>query len=133
MLAPMDFTIVEPADLPEITRPHEPDEPARHVRELSETAGFADVRANLWRYEPGARGRRHRHPTQEETFLVLAGTLTMYLGEPAEAHEIPTGSLVRVSPGTPLQAFNGGDEELVVYVHGFPPEDVRAEILDDAV
>lgn len=133
MLDPMDFTIIDPAAQPEHTRPHADGEPARHVRELSEAAGFADVRANLWRYEPGAKGRRHRHPAQEETFLVLAGTLTMYLGEPPERHDVEAGSLVRVSPGTPLQAFNGGDEELVVYVHGFPPEDTRAEILDDAV
>ncbi|HEY3190283.1 MAG TPA: hypothetical protein VGJ70_22525 [Solirubrobacteraceae bacterium] len=41
--------------------PHEPGEAARHVAELSERAGFAHTRANVWRYEPGAKGRRHRH------------------------------------------------------------------------
>ena len=47
----------------------------------------------VWRYEPGARGRRHRHPFQEETFVVL-GTLTMYLGDEAQRHDVPTGGLI---------------------------------------
>ena len=129
----MGFTRLNPDEQEWITRPHEPGEPARHVRELSQAAGFAEVRANLWRYEPGARGRRHRHPLQEETFLVLAGTLTMYVGEPPQAQEIATGSLIRIDPGTPLQAANHGSEDLLVYASGFPPEDAHAEILDPAV
>lgn len=129
----MSFTVLHPGDLTWITRPHEPGEPARHVRELSEAAGFADVRANIWRYEPGATGRRHRHPHQEETFLVLEGTLSMYVGEPPERHDVATGGLIRVSPGTPLQAANHGDTELVVYASGYPPESDHAELLDPAV
>ena len=54
-----------------ITRPHEPGEPARHVAELSDAIGSTHVRGNVWRYEPGAKGKRHRHPIQEETFVVL--------------------------------------------------------------
>jgi mannose-6-phosphate isomerase-like protein (cupin superfamily) len=127
------FRIVVPGDLEWITRPHDPGEPARHVAELSELAGLADTRANVWRYEPGAKGRRHRHPQQEETFVVLSGTLSMYLGEPPERHDVPVGGLVRVSPGTPLQAANHGDEELVLYAHGYPPERENAEILEPAV
>ena len=50
------FRVVRPDELEWITRPHEPDEPARHVAELSERAGFAHTRANIWRYEPGAKG-----------------------------------------------------------------------------
>jgi quercetin dioxygenase-like cupin family protein len=129
----MDYSIVDPAQLAQITRPHAPGEPARHVTEISDAAGFADVRANQWRYEPEARGRRHRHPTQEETFLVLAGTLSMYVGEPAERHDLATGSLIRVAAGTALQVANHGDCDLLLYVHGYPPEDANAEILDDAV
>lgn len=115
------------------TRPHEPGEPARHTAELSELARFAHTRANLWRYEPGATGRRHRHPTQEETFVVLAGTLSMYLGEPPERHDVPTGGLVHVEPGTPLQAANHGDDELLVYAYGTPPESEHAELLESAL
>src|SRR5919205_3414659 len=119
----MAYRIVRPDALEWITRPHEPDEPPRHVAELSERVGFADTRANLWRYEPGARGRRHRHPIQEETFVVLAGTLSMYVGEPPERRDVPAGALIHVPPGTPLQSANHGDTHLVVYAYGTPPED----------
>ena len=122
--------MVRPEEFEWLTRPHEPGEPARHVAELSELAGFAHLRGNLWRYEPGAKGRRHTHPVQEETFVVLAGTLSMYVGEPPERQDVPVGGLIHVDAGTPLQTVNHGDEDLVVYAYGTPPESERAEILD---
>jgi quercetin dioxygenase-like cupin family protein len=129
----MAFRVIRPAEFEWTTRPHEPTEPARHVAELSERAGFAHTRGNVWRYEPGAKGRRHRHVSQEETFVVLAGTLSMYLGEPPERQDVPTGGLVHVEPGTPLQAVNHGDGDLLVYAYGTPPEHEHAELLQPAV
>lgn len=129
----VSYAVIAPNDLEWITRPHEPDEPARHVAELSEALGAAHVRSNIWRYEPGATGRRHRHKTQEETFVVLSGTLTMYLGEPPERVDVPARGVVRVAPGTPLQSTNHGAEDLLVYAHGYPPEDETAELLDSAI
>ncbi len=129
----MAFRRVDSAELEWITRPHEPGEPARHVAELSEAAGFDGSRANLWRYEPGAKGRRHRHRLQDETFVPVAGTLTMYLGEPPERVDVSVGGLVHVEHGTELQTANHGDEDLLVYVHGSPPEDERAELLESAL
>lgn len=129
----MAFRVIVPSELEWVTRPHEAGEPARHVVELSEQAGFAHTRANVWRYEPGARGRRHRHKLQEETFVVLAGTLSMYLGDPPERHDVPAGALIHVEPGTPLQSVNHGGEDLLVYAYGTPPEREQAEILDSAL
>ena len=126
----MGFRAIRPDQLEWMTRPHDPDEPARHVAELSDLAGFARTRANIWRYEPGAKGRRHRHKQQEETFVVLAGALTMYLGDPPERVDVPTGGLIHVEPGTALQTVNQGDEDLVLYAYGTPPESEHAEILD---
>lgn len=126
----MGFRAIRPDQLDWMTRPHDPDEPARHVAELSDLAGFARTRANIWRYEPGAKGRRHRHKQQEETFVVLAGALTMYLGDPPERVDVPTGGLIHVEPGTALQTVNQGDEDLVLYAYGTPPESEHAEILD---
>jgi mannose-6-phosphate isomerase-like protein (cupin superfamily) len=126
----VSFRVIRPDELEWITRPHDPGEPARHVAELSELAGFAHTRANIWRYEPGAKGRRHRHKTQEETFVVLAGMLSMYVGDPPERQEVPVGGLIHVDAGTPLQTVNHGDEDLVLYAYGTPPESERAEILD---
>jgi quercetin dioxygenase-like cupin family protein len=129
----MPFRTIRFDELEWITRPHEPGEPPRHVAELSDRAGFVHTRANLWRYEPGAKGRRHRHPLQEETFVVLAGTLSMYIGDPPELQEVPSGGLIHVAPGTPIQTANHGDGELVLYAYGTPPEREHAEILDSVV
>jgi quercetin dioxygenase-like cupin family protein len=95
--------------------------------------GFAHLRGNVWRYEPGAKGRRHRHPIQEETFVVLAGTLLMYLDEPPVRVEVPAGGVVRVDPGTALQTVNDGGEDLIVWASGYPPEHEHAELLESAV
>ena len=129
----MGFHVLHPDAFHWMTRPHEAGEAARHVAELSDVAGVLHTRANVWRFEPGAKGLRHRHESQEETFVVLAGTLSMYLGEPPERHDVPRGGLIHVLPGTPLQTVNHGDEDLLVYAYGYPPEDERATILDSAV
>src|SRR3954452_4256561 len=129
----MTFSAITPDELQWTTRPHGRGEPARHVAELSELAGLAHTRANLWRYEPGARGLRHRHPAQEETFVPVSGMLTMYLGEPPERRDVPVGGLIHVPAGTPLQTANHGDADLLLYAYGYPPESEHAEILASAV
>lgn len=128
----MPFRAVSPDELEWITRPHADGEPARHVAELSDALGSSHVRANIWRYEPGAHGRRHRHADQEETFIVLAGTLTMYLGDPPERVEVGPGGVVNVPAATPLQIANDEAEDLLVYAYGYPPDE-GAEVLDSAV
>ena len=102
------------------------------MAELSDATGAVHSRSNVWRYEPGAHGRRHVHAEQEETFVVLAGTLTMYLGEPPERHDVPTGGVIHTAPGTPLQSVNHGEVDLLVYVHGSPPDE-GADVLESAV
>jgi len=129
----MSYRVITPQEQPWHTRPHADGDPARHVTELSEVADMKHVRANVWRYEPGAAGRRHRHPTQDETFVVLAGTLSMYVGDPPERCDVPSGSLIHVHAGTALQSVNHGDDDLLVYAHGWPPEDHHAELLPSAV
>lgn len=101
---------------------------SRSIASLSEA--LAESRANLWRYPPGAQGRRHRDLGQEEVFVVLDGTLTIDLGEPPERHEVPRGGVVVVARGTILQLRNTGDEELVLFIYGAPPETGRAEFFD---
>lgn len=129
----MSFHTITPDELEWITRPHAAGEAARHVAECSDRIGLTHTRANVWRYEPGAAGRRHRHVEQEETFVVLSGTLTLYLGEPPEVRVVPTGGIVRVAPGTALQSANHGDSELVVFAVGAPPETVASQLLPSAV
>ena len=65
--------------------------------------------------------------------MVLAGTLSMYLGEPPERVDAPAGALLHVEPRTPLQTVNHGDQDLIVYAYGTPPEHEQAEILEPAI
>ena len=101
----------------------------RTVARLSDS--MTSSRANIWRYPPGARGKRHADKAQEEVFVVLDGTLTVDLGEPPERHALERGSVLVVQAGTILQLRNAGDEELVLFVYGAPPEQVGADFFDD--
>ena len=56
----------------------------------------------------------------------------MYVGDPPQRRDVPTGGLIHVDAGTPLQTVNHGDDDLLVYVYGYPPESENAEILDPA-
>ena len=56
----------------------------------------------------------------------------MYVGDPPQRQDVPTGGLIHVDAGTPLQTVNHGDDDLLVYVYGYPPESENAEILDPA-
>lgn len=128
----MGFRVIRPGELDWLERPHEPDEAPRYVARLTDAAGFTHTRGNLWRFEPGAKGRRHRDLVQEETFVVLSGTLSMYLGDPPERVDVPAGAVVHVESGTVLQSVNHGDQELLVYAYGAPPAD-DVEFFDSAV
>ena len=129
----MAHHVVKLSELEWTTRDHAPDEAPRHVAGLTDRAGLAHTRANLWRYEPGAKGRRHRDLVQEETFVPVAGTLTMYLGEPPERVDVEPGGVVHVEAGTELQVANHGDADLLVFIYGAPPQSGNAEFLDSAV
>ena len=88
-------------------------------------------RANLFRYPPGAVGRRHIDPVQEEVFVVLDGTLTIHMGEgdPPEHHVLERGSVLIVQPGTALQLSNRHEDELRLFIVGAPPERGEAVFL----
>jgi mannose-6-phosphate isomerase-like protein (cupin superfamily) len=105
------------------------DDSGRAIASLSDA--LTKSRANIWRYPPGAIGRRHADHAQEEVFVVLDGRLTVDLGEPPERHEVERGGVVVVETGTPLQLRNAGDEDLVLFIYGAPPVTGRAEFFPD--
>jgi mannose-6-phosphate isomerase-like protein (cupin superfamily) len=102
----------------------------RLVSELS--GAMTKSRANLFRYPPGAVGRRHIDPIQEEVFVVLDGTLTIHMGEgdTPERHELERGSVLVVQPGTALQLSNRHETELRLFIVGAPPERGETVFLD---
>jgi mannose-6-phosphate isomerase-like protein (cupin superfamily) len=120
------YAILRPDELEWV--PRRDDDP-RTVARVSDA--LTQSRANLWRYPPGARGRRHADHAQEEVFVVLDGTLTVDLGDPPERHEVARGGVLVVQTGTALQLRNVGDEELVLFIYGAPPVTGQAEFFPD--
>ncbi len=107
-------------------------EPRRQAA-VTEPAGLTESRARMWRYPPHSRGRRHLDPDQEEVFVPLRGTLTLLLEDPPQRVDVEPGGVVAVHAGTPLQARNETDEEILFYVYGAPPVSGNTEFLDDVV
>ena len=106
-------------------------QPDRHAADVTTAAELKQSRARLWRYPPHTRGRRHADHAQEEVFVVLSGTLTMLLGDPPERVDVGPNSVVAVEPMTPLQIRNEGEEELILFIYGAPPEQAGADFFDD--
>ena len=102
----------------------------RRIARLSDA--MTNARANVWRYPPGTKGVRHLEKVQEEILVVVRGRLTLVLGDPPEPNELGPGDVAVVAPGTPLQIRNDGDEELLLFIAGAPPERGQAEYLADA-
>ena len=112
-------------------RPYREQDAPRHAASLTEALGLESSRATVWRYPPGARGRRHREGAQEEVFAVLHGTVTLALGEPPELVEVKAGGFARVSTGTEIQVRNESAADAVLLIWGAPPVTGRGELLDD--
>jgi mannose-6-phosphate isomerase-like protein (cupin superfamily) len=121
----MAYTIFRPGEV-EWTPRAEDD--SRSIARLSDA--LTQSRANLWRYPPGTKGKRHLDRAQEEVFVVLEGMLTVDLGDPPERHEVPRGGVLVVESGTILQLRNVGAEELVLFIYGAPPERGGADLFD---
>src|SRR4051812_9414547 len=107
-------------------------EPRRNA-DVTDAGKLTQSRARMWRYPAHSRGRRHVDPDQEEVFVPLRGTLTLLLEDPPERVDVEPGGLVAVHPGTPMQARNESDEEILFFAYGAPPVSGNAVFLDDVV
>jgi uncharacterized cupin superfamily protein len=81
----------------------------RFVR-LRAELGVTSFGLNQIVLHPGQRGRIHAHERQEEVYLVLEGTLTLFLEGAESTYE--RGELIRVAPGVRRQLVNRGPENL---------------------
>jgi quercetin dioxygenase-like cupin family protein len=76
--------------------------------------------ARLWRLMPGQASTRHRHRSQHELYVVLAGTGRIRVED--ELLTLAPLSAVLVEPQTIRQVFNDTDGEALWLVVGTPPE-----------
>jgi mannose-6-phosphate isomerase-like protein (cupin superfamily) len=127
----MSYDIVRAESANWEERPGHEGQAPRHAADVTEPAQLEHSRARLWRYPPHVRGRRHLDKAQEETFVCIRGTLTMLLGEPPERVDLQPGDVAVVHIGTPMQARNEGDEEVLFFAYGAPPVTGQADFLDD--
>jgi quercetin dioxygenase-like cupin family protein len=98
---------------------------ARSRLDLAATERFVSLRRQLGvtsfgmnqlTFDPGQRGRIHRHARQEEVYLVLEGTLRLLVE--GEEHVLVRGDLVRVAPDLRRQLVNRGPDRVVVLALG---------------
>ena len=83
----------------------QPDAENRFVR-LRAELGVTSFGLNQIVLHPGQRGRIHAHERQEEVYLVLEGTLSLFVeGEEAT---LERGEVIRVAPGVKRQLVNRG-------------------------
>ena len=127
----MAFDVVRADALEWEDRPTEDSAEPRRNAHITEVAKLTESRARMWRYPAHTRGRRHVDPDQEEVFVPLRGTLTLLLEDPPERVDVEPGGLVAVHPGTPMQARNETDEEILFFAYGAPPVQGNAELLED--
>ncbi len=118
-IAGVGYTVFHAADLD--WQPRREGDP-RLAAGLSEA--MTQSRANLFRYPPGAVGRRHIDPIQEEVFVVLDGTLTIHMGEgdEPERHELAKGSVLSSSRARRCSSRTATTTSCACFIVGAPPE-----------
>jgi quercetin dioxygenase-like cupin family protein len=125
------FDVVHEQDLEWLERETTDGSAPRSYAVLTDAANLTESRARMWRYPAHVRGRRHIDAVQEEIFVPLRGTLTLLLEDPPQRVDVEPGGIVAVHPGTPMQARNETDDEILFFAYGAPPQHGNAQFLDD--
>lgn len=99
------------------------------MRSYTEALAAEQV-ALTWRRMPagtGGRGRYgHRHRTQEELYLVTAGTVTFKVGD--DVFEAGPGTAVRIAPRALRSAHNDADADADLVICSTRTEDLEDEV-----
>ena len=127
----MAFDVIHESELDWLERESADGSASRRYAVLTDAANLTESRARMWRYPAHVRGRRHIDQTQEEVFVPLRGTLTLLLEDPPQRVDVEPGGLIAVHPGTPIQARNETDEEILFFAYGAPPVQGNVEFVDD--
>jgi quercetin dioxygenase-like cupin family protein len=84
------------------------------------------VSARLWRIEPGQASTKHRHPEQEEVYVLLEGAGRARVDD--EVLTFAIGDAMVVEPESVRQLFNDTDSDQLWLVFGAPPEAVSSTL-----
>jgi uncharacterized cupin superfamily protein len=94
--------------------------------DLGGQLGAGQLGARLWRLEPGQASTRHRHPAQEELYVLLEGRGRIRIDDELLDLE-PMDSLL-VEPASVRQVFNDTEADALWLVFGAPREDVTSTL-----
>ena len=123
-----DYTVLRAADAPDYTG----DAPGA-FRGYARPMGSEQLAVNLRVLEPGMAhvppgedpALGHSHRTIEEIYFVLAGELTLKLGD--DVTVLGPRDAVRIAPATPRAVRNDSDEETAFLLLSVRVEDHQAE------
>ena len=82
--------------------------------------------SRLWRLEPGQASTKHRHPIQEELYVLLEGTGRIRIG--GEVLTLEPCAALLIDPDEVRQLFNDTDSDQLWLVVGAPPEAVTSTL-----
>lgn len=94
--------------------------------DLAKQLEASELGARLWRLEPGQASTKHRHPAQEELYVLLEGSGRVRIGDEVLTLE-PRAALL-VEPRAVRQLFNDTDSDQLWLVVGAPPEAVTSTL-----
>jgi quercetin dioxygenase-like cupin family protein len=88
--------------------------------DLAKQLDAATLAARLWRLKPGEASTRHRHSSQDELYVRLAGRGRVRVDD--ELLTLEPLSALYVEADTLRQVFNDSDADALWLVVGAPPE-----------
>jgi quercetin dioxygenase-like cupin family protein len=86
--------------------------------------------ARFWWLRPGQASTKHRHPRQEELYVLIRGRGRVRVDE--ESLELEPLDVLLVEPDSVRQVFNDTDEDALWLVVGAPPEDANTLEMSEA-
>jgi mannose-6-phosphate isomerase-like protein (cupin superfamily) len=122
---PGEYTVCAIGDVPDVFGGQYPGA----MRMLSDPLGSEQISITYREMPPGSGGKGgygHHHLTQEEIYVVIAGTLEFKLGE--EVCEIGPLTAVRVPPQTVRSVWNEGPDDVALVIVSTRSRDPRDDV-----
>jgi len=95
--------------------------------DLGKQLEASELGARLWRLEPGQASTRHRHPVQEELYVLLEGRGRVRIDAEEPLTLEPLDTLL-IEPSSTRQLFNDTVADQLWLVVGAPQESVTSTL-----